>query len=225
MSRRLKIDRSDTDYNTVKWKDDYVSVARQSRTHVRISRHKHRLQEPFWNISLDVTSGYRMLQVADGNRLACVANRHLLAITCGEYVTGGSLHNYYLHYIHDEGRILWSRPWRTIQRFTMVNGKLLVLRYASPPNYWIIDAPLEAHLLEPKTGESVGRREISIPEKLKPHYQSWQVASLKTYLVWRDGRLLVTVRPYFRPSYTPAHALTNRGSFTNALTFENFRDK
>lgn len=222
MSRRLKIDRSDTDYNTLQWQDDHVSVARQSRSHVRISRLKHRLSEPFWSISLDVTSGYRMLRVADGNRLACVDNTHLLAITCGEYEGGGSLHNYHLHYIHEEGRILWSRPWQTIQRFTMVNGKILVIRYVSPPNYWIADAPLEAHLLEPKTGASVGHRPIHIPDHLKPHYQSWQVTDLKTYLVWRDGKLLVTVRPYFRPNYTPAHALSNRGSFTNALTFENF---
>ena len=218
--QRLKIDRSDTDYNTVQWGNDHVAVARQSRTHVRISRYQQRLGRPKWNISLDVTSGYRMLHVAVGNRLACISKKHLLAMTCAEYGRGGSLHNHHLHYIHEEGRVLWSRPWQTIQRFTIIENKLLVIRYVSPPNYWIDDAPLEAHMLDWETGESTASTSIVIPDALKPHYQSWQVSDLKTYLVWKNGELVVTVRPYFRPNYLPSHSLNNRGSFKQILSFE-----
>ena len=212
-----KIARTDTDYNTIHWQDDQVTIARQSHSHVRISRFKHRLSRPHWTISIDVTSGHRMLHVACGNRLACVDNEHLLALTSGEYAEGGSLHNHHLHYIHEEGQVLWSRPWETIQRFTMINGRLLVLRYTSPPNFWINAAPLEAHLLDPATGESFCQEPIEIPESLQPHYQSWQVTELKTYLVWKEDRLVVTVRPYFQPSYQPAHRLSNRGSFKHTL--------
>ena len=217
---KQKIDRSDTDFNTIQWQDDQLTIVRQSDTHVQISRYRHLMNRPFWSIAVDVTSGHRMLHVAGGNRLACVANQHLLALTCGEYASGGSLHNYQLHYIHESGRILWSRPWHTIQRFTTIDEKLLVLRYPSPPHYWIVDVPLEAHLLDPETGESVQMEPIAVPDELKEHYQSWQVTELKTYLVWKNGKLIVTVRPYFHSHYEPAHTLVNRGSFKHILSFD-----
>ena len=80
--------------------------------------------------------------------------------------------------------------------------------------------PLEAHLLDPDTGESVDFRPIPIPADLLPHYQSWQVTQLKTYLVWKNDQLVVTVRPHFRPQYKAAQELSNRGSFKHWLSFE-----
>ncbi|MGB1252175.1 MAG: hypothetical protein ACPG8W_16265 [Candidatus Promineifilaceae bacterium] len=213
-----KIDRSDTDFNTIQWQEDYISIAPHSNTTVMVSRHKYRLSEPIWTLPLDVTSGHRMLRVAYGNRLAQVGKQHLLAITNGEHENGG-VHNYQLHYIHEDGQVLWSRPWQTIQRFTMVQDKLLVVRYVNPPTFWIQSVPLEAHLLDPETGESVDFRPISIPLELLPYYQSWQVTKLKTYLVWKNDQLVVTVRPHFRPQYEAAHTLKNRGAFKQTLTF------
>lgn len=212
-----KIARTDTDFNTIQWFDDQVTIARHSHSHVRISRFRHRLSKPNWTMAIDVTSGHRMLHVAHGNRLACLQNKHLLALTCGTYEDATSCHNHQLHYIHEDGQVLWSRPWQTIQRFTLIDDKLLVLRYCSPPSYWLDDVPLEAHLLDPDTGESVAMEQIRIPDALKQHYQSWQVNELKTYLVWKENKLVATVRPYFQPGYGPAHRLSNRGSFKHHL--------
>lgn len=161
-----------------------------------------------------------MLHVAEGNRLACIDKTHLLALTCGQYGDDGSLHNRQIHYINLSGQILWSRPWHVVERFTTVADYLLVMRYPSTPQFWIDDAPVEAHLLDPATGESVHMEPIIIPEQLKPHYQSWQVTELKTYLVWKQDHLLVTVRPYFRPQYEAALELANRGSFKHFLSFD-----
>ena len=172
---------------------------------------------PNWSISIDVTSGHRMLHVAQGNRLACLQNKHLIALTSGTYAESQSLHNHQLHYIHKDGHVLWSRPWQTIERFTCIDDTILVLRYRTPPNFWIEDVPLEAHLLDPDTGESLAIEPIAIPDSLREHYQSWQVHELKTYLVWKENRLIVTVRPYFQPAYAPAHRLKNRGSFKHQL--------
>lgn len=214
-----KIARTDTDFNTIQWQDQFVAIARESDSHVRISRYKHRPGKPSWTISIDAISGYRMLHVAHGNRLACLNNQHLLALTAGTYGDEGSLHNHQLHYIHHDGQVVWSRPWQTIQRFTVIGDKLLILRYINPPHFWIEDAPLEAHLLDVTTGASCAYEPIAVPEPLREHYQSWQVTELKTYLVWKDDKLVVTVRPYFRPDYAPAQALTNRGSFKHVLSF------
>lgn len=213
-----KIDRSDTDFNTIQWQDDYISMVHESHATVQISRHKYRLSEPIWTLPIDVTSGHRMLEVAQGNRLAQVAKQHLLALTSGEHENGGR-HNHQMHYIHEDGYVLWSRPWQTIQRFTMIDNKLLVVRYVNPPSFWIQEVPLEAHLLDPDTGESLDFRPIPIPPDLLPHYQSWQITELKTFLVWKNDQLIVTVRPYFRRQYKPAQCLKNRGSFKHTLTF------
>lgn len=214
------IDRPDTDFNTVYWQEDAISIARHSASHVRVSRYKHRLGEPSWTILLDATSGHRTLAVGDGNRLTCVGGRHLLAITCGEHVEGESLHNYQLHYIDGDGQVLWSRPWQTIQRFTLVDDHLLVVRYSSPPQIWIAETPLEAHLLDPTTGETLATQAISVPDNLLSHYQSWQVANLRSYLVWRGDQLVLTVRPYFYPPYATNLALIKQTMFRTTLSFD-----
>lgn len=214
------IDRSDTDFNTVFWQDDSISIARHSDSHVRVSRYKHRLGEPSWTILIDATSGHRALSVADGNRLACVADRHLLAITCGEHTERESLHNFQLHYIDQDGQVLWSRPWQTIQRFTLIDDLLLVVRYVSPPQIWIDRQPLEAHLLDPTSGESVAVQQIAIPDELLPHYQSWQVSNLRCYLVWRKEELVLTVRPYFFRDYIEQLAPIKHAMFRTVLSFD-----
>ena len=215
-----KIVRSDIDFNNINWHDDRLTIVRESATHIQISRYQHLISQPAWSISIDATSGRRMLHVDRGNRLACVNEQHLLALTCGQYGDDGSLHNRQLHYISLDGQILWSRPWHVVERFTIVEDFLLVLRYPSTPHFWIDDVPIEAHLLDPATGESVHMEQIHIPEQLKPHYQSWQVTELKSYLVWKQDRLLLTVRPYFRSHYEPALELANRGSFKHFLSFK-----
>lgn len=212
-----QIDRSDFDYNTVRWREDRVTIVPYTHSHVRVVRYRPNAVEPQWSVLIDVTDGHRDLRVAGGNRLAIVADCHLLAITCGEYWTGESLHNHKLHALSAEGELLWSRPWQTIQRFTQVGDYLLAVRYTAAPEFWIADAPLEAHLVDPITGDTVACEPIGIPLELLPHYQSGAVLDLKGYLIWHEGRLVITVRPYFRPDYEPAWRLNRRGSFKHTL--------
>jgi hypothetical protein len=201
----------------VRWQDDRVTIVPYTESHVRLVRYRPNMLEPRWSVTLDVTSGHRDLRVGAGNRVVVVADTHLLVITCGEYWTGESAHNFRLHAFSADGELLWSCPWRTIQRFTCVDEALLVVCYSAPPEIWIEDAPLVAQLLDPRTGELLATYPVCIPADLLPHYQSGAVTDLRGYLIWHDGRLVLTVRPSFHPDYKPAWQLHRRGSFKQLI--------
>lgn len=210
-------------YNTLIWHGDEFSISRESATHVRISRQKPKPKSPFaqllWSVSLDVTSGYQELTASQGNRLVSVADKHLLALTCGTYADTDSEHNHHIYNISDEGQVLWSLPWKTINRFALLDDNIVVIKHNGPSHVWLADPPLEAHLIDPHTGQSISSQSILIPDNLKSHLQSFQLTKLRTYLVWKNQQLLLYIRPDFRAAYSEEHNLQSGRMFSVHLTF------